>query len=332
MAAEIPKTMEGVVINKTGGTEVLEYKTDLPVPTPGEGQILVKNEFTGINYIDTYFRTGLYPVPTGFPYILGRESSGIVQAIGSGNTYGFSVGDRVVYLNQHTYAQYTAADARMAYKLPNEISNELATAAMLQGLTALTMIRESHPVKKGEWILVHAAAGGVGLLLVQMLKAVGAKLIATCSTSKLDQVRKYNPDVLIDYTTEDWVAKVKEATGGAGVAAVFDGVGKATFDGSLESLARKGTMVSFGNASGAVPPFTIARLSPKNLKLLRPMLFAYLATREEFDAYAKELFEQFILKDKMDVKIHDIYPLKEVARAHEDIQSRKTSGKLLLRI
>jgi NADPH:quinone reductase-like Zn-dependent oxidoreductase len=208
--------------------------------------------------IYSYFRSGLYPAPNGFPYILGREASGTILGLGAGNTYNLSVGDRVVYLNPYTYAQYTAANALYVYKIPDGVSNEIATAALLQGLTALTLIRESYPVKKGEWILVHAAAGGVGLLLVQMLKAVGAKVVATCSTSKIEIVRKYSPELIIDYTKEDWVAKVKEVTGGVGVAAVFDGVGKATFDGSLEALARKGTFVSFGNASGAVPPLTIA--------------------------------------------------------------------------
>jgi NADPH2:quinone reductase len=178
--------------------------------------------------------------------------------VGEGATYGLSVGDRVVYLNQYTYAQYTSANAKSVYKIPDGVSNEIATAVLLQGLTALTLIRESHPVKEGEWILVHAAAGGVGLLLVQMLKAIGAKVIATCSTSKIDVVKKYSPELIIDYSKDEWVPKVKEATGGLGVAAAFDGVGKTTFDGSLEALARKGTMVSYGNASGAVPPLTIA--------------------------------------------------------------------------
>jgi NADPH:quinone reductase-like Zn-dependent oxidoreductase len=171
----------------------------------------------------------------------------------------------VVYLNQHTYAQYTAAKTLNAYKLPSSVSSEVATAAYLQGLTALTMIRESYPVQKGDWILVHAAAGGVGLLLTQMLKAIGARLITTCSPGKREQVEKYKPEAVVDYTSGDWVAEVKKITGDKGVAAVFDGVGKATFDGSIEVLARKGTMVSFGNASGAVPPLTIAYISPPSI-------------------------------------------------------------------
>lgn len=329
---QIPEKMYGVQIEKTGGTEVLEYKEDLKVPTPGEGEVLVKNEFTGINYIDTYFRSGLYPAPNGFPYILGRESAGVVQSIGSGETFGFQPGDRVVYMNQYTYAEYTAARAQSVYKIPEGISNEKAVAVLLQGLTALTMIRESHPVKAGEWILVHAAAGGVGLLLVQMLKAIGAKVITTASPSKHDIVAKYKPEAIIDYTTGDWVAEIKKLTDGKGIAAVFDGVGKTTFDGSLEALARKGTMVSFGNASGAPDPLVISRLSAKNLKILRPTLFNYMVTREEYVGYVKELLETFVLKDGLEVKIHEVYPLKDVKRAHEDLEGRKTSGKLLLKI
>jgi NADPH2:quinone reductase len=217
---------------------------------------LENNRLTDSN--NRYFRTGLYPAPS-FPYILGREASGVIQATGSGNTNSLSVGDRVVYMSTSTYAEYTAAPSLHAYKIPDEVSNEVAVAVLIQGLTALTLIRESYPVKKGDWVLVHAAAGGTGLLMIQMLKDIGAKVIGTCSTSKIKLVEKYNLDVLIDYTKpEGFVEKVKEVTGGEGVAAVFDGVGKTTFDGSLECLARKGTMVSFGNASGAVPPVTIA--------------------------------------------------------------------------
>ncbi|KAF2428947.1 NAD(P)-binding protein [Tothia fuscella] len=327
--APIPKTMKGVTIEKTGGVEVLQYKTDLPMPTVKEGQVLVKNELSGINYIDTYFRTGLYPAPS-FPYILGRDASGVVQQVGTGETYSLKEGDKVVYMAQSTYAEYTAAPALHVKKLPSDINAETAIAAMLQGLTAITLIREAHPVKSGDWVLVHAAAGGVGLLLVQMLKDIGAKVIATCSKGKIDLVKKYNPELIIDYGNEDFKAKVLEITKGEGVAAVFDGVGKTTFDGSLDCVARKGSMVSFGNASGAVEPFKIARLSAKNAKLLRPTLFGYMATREEFEKYTTELFD--FIKKGMEVKVHETYPLKDVAKAHEELEGRKSSGKLLLKI
>ncbi|GME61971.1 Quinone oxidoreductase [Neofusicoccum parvum] len=330
-STSIPTTMKGVIIEKTGGTDVLQYKTDLPVPQPKAGELLVKNDFIGINYIDTYFRTGLYPAPH-LPYILGREASGSVVSTGSGGElHGLAAGDRVVWMATGAYAEYTAVPVSHVTKVPAGIAADTAAAAMLQGLTALTLIREAHPVKKGDWVLVHAAAGGVGLWLCQLLAAVGARTIGTASTEeKIALAKKNGAEVLVNYSKEDVVEKVKEVTGGQGVVAVFDGVGKATFDASLESLARKGSMVSFGNASGAVPPVTIARLSAKNAKLLRPTLFNYLATREEFEHYTKELFE-FIEKYKLDVRIHEVYPLAEVARAHQDLEGRKTTGKLLLK-
>jgi len=355
-SSSIPKQMVAIQMEKTGGTEVLQYKTDVPVPQPEEGQILVKNDFVGVNYIDTsvappsshpthcqktheltlrfqlnsYFRTGLYPTPS-LPYILGREASGTILATGGGNTYGLKAGDRIVYMHTSTYAAYTAAPSLHALKIPDGVSSEDACAALLQGLTALTLIRESYRVQKGDWVLVHAAAGGVGLWLCQLLRAVGARTIGTASTKeKVELARKFGAEVVVDYSHEDVVQRVKEVTGGKGCAAVFDGVGKETFDVSMECLARKGTLASFGNASGAVPPLTIARLSPKNAKLLRPTLFGYLATREEFENYTSELFD-FMTKDKMDVRIYDTYPLKEVARAHNDLEGRKTTGKLLLK-
>ncbi|KZF23182.1 NAD(P)-binding protein [Xylona heveae TC161] len=327
-SSTIPKTMTGILVEKTGGPEVLQYKTDLAVPTPKEGEILVKNEYTGINFIDTYFRTGLYPSPK--PEILGREASGIVVDVGPGESYSIKKGDRVVYLGTSSYAEYTATPAAKASIVPEQISSQVAAAALLQGLTALTLVRESYAVKKGDWILVHAAAGGVGGWLCQLLRAIGARVIGTASTqAKRDLAKSLGAEFLIDYTTEDLVARVKEITGGQGVAAVFDGVGKSTFDADLELLARKGSLVSFGNASGAVPPFAIARLSAKNITLLRPTLFNYIATREEFDHYVQELFG-FIIKDKLSVGIHETYPLKDVARAQIDLEARKTTGKLLL--
>ncbi|KAL0262631.1 NADPH:quinone reductase [Diplodia seriata] len=332
-SASIPATMKGVIIEKTGGTDVLQYKTDLPVPQPKAGEVLVKNDFIGINYIDTYFRTGLYPAPS-FPYILGREAAGTIVATGAGaggELHGLAAGDRIVWMGTGAYAEYTAVATGHATKVPAGVGSDVAAAALLQGLTALTLIREAHAVQKGDWVLVHAAAGGVGLWLCQLLRAVGARTIATASSeAKRELARKNGAEVVVDYTAEDVVARVKEVTGGNGVVAAFDGVGKSTFDVSMESLARKGSMVSFGNASGAVPPVTIARLSAKNAKLLRPTLFGYLATREEFDKYTSELFE-FVEKHNIDVRIHEVYPLADVAKAHQDLEGRKTTGKLLLK-
>lgn len=228
-------------------------------------------------------------------------------------------GDRVAVLSPDSYAQYACVLASKSAKIPDSIQFDVACGALLQGLTALTMIRESYEVKKGDWILVHAAAGGVGLWLCQLLRAVGARTIATASTQeKLDLAKRYGADVLINYSHEDVKAKVMEVTNGEGVPAVFDGVGKSTFDLSLSCLKRKGTMVSFGNASGAVPPFSIARLGQDdmNIKICRPRMFGYLVTREEFEFYMNDLFN-FIQKDKMDVRIHEVYPMSEAAKAHQ---------------
>jgi len=327
--SSLPSKMKGVIIEKTGGTEVLQYKTDLPVPSPGDGQVLVKNDYVGINYIDTYFRTGLYPAPK-YPYILGREAEGTVVKAGSGELYGLKEGDKVLMLSEGTYAEYTAANAAKAVKVKEGLEAKVGAAALLQGLTALTLIREAHPVKKGDWVLVHAAAGGTGLWLVQLLKAVGANVIGTASTQeKVDLAKKAGAEHMINYSHEDVKSKVMELTKDAGCIAVFDGVGKTTFDLSLDCLARKGSMVSFGNASGAVPPVTIGRLSAKNARLMRPTLFNYIVTREEFEHYVEELMD-FVTKDKLDVRIHDTYALSDVARAHNDLEGRKTTGKLLL--
>ncbi|KAK0828637.1 NADPH:quinone reductase [Friedmanniomyces endolithicus] len=327
--ASLPTKMKGVIIEKTGGTEVLQYKTDLPVPSPGDGQVLVKNDYVGVNFIDTYFRTGLYPAPK-YPYILGREAEGTVVKAGSGELYGLKEGDKVLMLSEGTYAEYTAANAVKAVKVKDGLEAKGGAAALLQGLTALTLIREAHPVKKGDWVLVHAAAGGTGLWLVQLLKAVGANIIGTASTQeKVDLARKAGAEHMINYSHEDVKSKVMELTKDAGCIAVFDGVGKTTFDLSLDCLARKGSLASFGNASGAVPPVTIGRLSAKNARLMRPTLFNYIATREEFEHYVDELMD-FITEDKLDARIHETYALSDVARAHNDLEGRKTTGKLLL--
>jgi len=329
MASSIPKTMKGVIMEKNGGTEVLQYRTDLPVPEPKEGQILVKNDFVGINFIDTYFRTGLYPAPH-WPYMLGRESEGTVVATGPGEVHSLAPGDRVVCLSEATYAEYTAAPAAKAARIPADLPPKTAAGALLQGLTALTLIREAHHVQAGDWVLVHAAAGGTGLWLCQLLKAVGANVIGTASTAeKVKLASQAGATHMVNYSHEDVKVRVDELTGGKGVVAVFDGVGKSTFDLSLDCVARKGSLISFGNASGAVPPLAIARLSAKNVRLMRPTLFNFIATREEFEGYTEELMG-FIVRDGMDVRIHETYPLSDVARAHQDLEGRKTTGKLLL--
>ena len=278
-----------------------------------------------------YFRSGLYPVPEGrWPYILGREAEGTVVKTGGGDTLDFKEGDKVVWMGEEAYAEYTAAPAAKAFKIPDGVKPKIPAAALLQGLTALTLIKEAHHVNKGDWVLVHAAAGGTGQWLCQLLKAVGANTIGTASTpEKIETAKKAGATHMINYSKEDVKTKVMELTNNNGVVAVFDGVGKDTFDLSLECVARKGSMISFGNASGAVPPVTIAKLSPKNARLMRPTLFGYIATREEFAGWSKQLFE-FIEQGAIDVGIHETYPLSEVKRAQDDLHARKTSGKLLL--
>lgn len=289
--APIPRMMKAVQIEKTGGVEVLQYK-DLPLPIPKDNEVLVKNEYLGVNYIDTYFRTGLYPNPK--PMILGREASGTIAALGSSvpKSFGFSDGDEVVYMNTSAYAEYTACPAEKVLKIPGGISSSDACAALLQGLTALTLVEETHKVQSGDWVLVLAATGGVGGWLCQMLKARGAKTIGTVgSEGKVEIAKEQGAEVVvIDRPGQgDVLQTVKDCTNGEGVAAVFDGVGKDTFERSLECVARKGTYVkacsiglshppapklrfikrladrhpfrrvaSFGNASGAVEPFLIS--------------------------------------------------------------------------
>ncbi|GHJ84085.1 hypothetical protein NliqN6_0487 [Naganishia liquefaciens] len=328
----IPQTMNAVLCTREGGPEVLEYRTDVPVPQPQPGHVLVKNTTIGINYIDTYFRSGLYPSKK--PEILGRDGEGEVVALGdAGETYGLKQGDRVVYLGTGSYAQYTSIPALHVAKIPDAVPPTIACAALLQGLTALTLIRESHEARTGEWYLVHAAAGGVGLWLVQLLKALGARVIGTASTQeKITQAKAAGAEVMLNYSEPgfDLVAAVMDATGGQGVDAVYDGVGKDTFEDDLKVVRRKGSVVSFGNASGAVPPFAITKLAPKCIKLARPQLFGYVATRPEFERYTNELFT-LIADGKVDVLVHGTYALQDVQQAHRDLEGRKTMGKVLLR-
>ncbi|OOF97109.1 hypothetical protein ASPCADRAFT_404354 [Aspergillus carbonarius ITEM 5010] len=329
----IPQTMKAVQVEKLGGPEVLEFKPDHPVPTPKEGQLLVKNNISGINYIDTYFRTGLYA--SAKPEILGREGAGTVAALGAGpNPYNFQVGDRVAWLSTGGYSEYTAVPMAKTVKIPEGITDEDLMASFLSGLTVITLAKETYAVQKDEWVLLHAAAGGAGTLMTQVLKSIGAKVIGTAGgPEKCELARSLGADVVIDYRSEegkDWVKKVKEITGGRGVDVVFDSVGQDTWEGSLECVKRKGTIVWFGNASGPVPPLPLQKLAPKCVKVARPQLFGYIETREEFEYYVNELFS-LLLSNELKAKIHKVYPLEEVAQAHTDLEGRKTTGKLLLR-
>ncbi|KAF4506113.1 hypothetical protein G6O67_006230 [Ophiocordyceps sinensis] len=329
--SSLPSTAKAVQMAKTGGVDVFEYK-DVPVPSaPGPGQLLVRNRFAGVNYRDTYFRTGLYAAPV-LPLILGHEAAGEVVAAAPDASPDFPPGTRVAYIaNGGTYAEYTVVSAATAVAVPDGLELDKAAAVLLQGLTAWIFIREAANVQPGQWTLVHAAAGGVGLLLVQMLRIVGAKVIGTASSEeKRELARKNGAGWTLDSRSDDMVARVKEITDGHGVDVIFDGVGKATFDAGLEMIAIKGHFISFGNASGAVPPVNILQLGPKNIKLMRPGLFGYVAERKDMERYTSELFD-LVTSSQLNVVIHDVYPLKDVARAHTDIESRKTSGKLLIK-
>ncbi|CAH0051367.1 unnamed protein product [Clonostachys solani] len=326
-------TQRAVIATTVGGPEVLQYRTEHPVPEPQEGQVLVKNAFSGINFIDTYFRTGLYPSPK--PEILGREASGVIVGLGPGTgESGLNVGDRVVWLGTSGYAEYTAVPAARTIRIPSGVTDEVAVASFMSGLTALTLTQEAYDVKPGDCILLHAAAGSVGYLMTQILKSKGATVIGTVGgPEKVTLVKNLGADHVIDYRSEegkDWPGIVDEITGGRGVDAVFDSVGKSTWEGSIASVKRKGVIVWFGNASGPIPPLLLSRLSPKCIKIARPTLFGYIATRDEFQHYSSELF-QLLSSGELKVSIQKVYPLDKASQAHQDLESRKTVGKLLLK-
>ncbi|KAI8325825.1 alcohol dehydrogenase zinc-binding domain-containing protein [Martensiomyces pterosporus] len=321
--------MQAIQFTEIGGPEVLKL-VEVPKPQAKAGEILVRNRFAGVNFIDTYFRTGVYPV--SLPAFLGQEGSGEVVEVGDG-VEGFRTGDSVAYLSRgDSYAQYSVATASRAVKLDtSEIPLDVAAASLIQGLTAHTLVTRSYEVKKGDWVLVQAGAGGTGRLLVQLSKHFGANVIATVSNEEKAQVaREAGADHIIFYTHESVPDKVKEIVP-EGVHVVYDGVGKATYEGSTQSLRRLGSMVSFGNASGTVPPVNILELGAKNITLQRPRLYGYLVTDEEFERHLSELFE-LIAQKKLDIQIFKTYGLADAAQAHADLQGRKTTGKVLISI
>lgn len=321
--------MKAIVVRQYGGPEQLE-PAEIEIPTLGPGEAVVEVRAAGVNYIDTYHRTGLYPADP--PFVPGMEGAGVVTAIGPGVTE-VAVGDRVAWaMTRGSYAQYAIVPAWRLIRLPEEVSFDLAAAAMLQGMTAHYLTHSTYPLQPGDTALVHAAAGGTGLLVVQMAKMRGARVIGTTSTpEKAALARQMGCDEVILYTEQDFAAEVKRLTGGRGVDVVYDSVGAATFDKSLDSLRPRGMMVSFGNASGPVPPFSPLVLSQKgSLFLTRPTLAHYAATREEMLARGRDVLD-WVASGRLKVQIHRIYPLAEAAQAHRDLEGRKTTGKLLLR-
>jgi NADPH2:quinone reductase len=320
---------KAIRIHQTGGPEVLRFE-DVEVGEPGEGQVRLRHTAIGVNFIDTYHRSGLYPLPLPSP--LGVEGAGVVEAVGKGVAH-VKKGDRVAYAGGAPggYSQVRVMAADRLLRLPNGVSDQQAAGAMLKGLTVQYLSRRTYPVKAGETVLVHAAAGGVGLIACQWLKALGATVIGTVgSDEKAKLARSHGCDHPIVYTREDFVARVKEITRGAGVPVVYDAVGKSTFQGSLDCLRPRGLMVSFGNASGAVPPVDLIQLSQKgSLFLTRPTLVHYTASREELEGAARELFE-VMQSGKVRIEVSATYPLAEAARAHRDLEARKTTGSVVL--
>jgi NADPH2:quinone reductase len=321
--------MRAIQITETGGPEVLRL-ANLPDPVPGPGQLLVEVAAAGVNYLDTYHRSGAYPLP--LPFIPGAEGAGVVTAVGP-DTGGAAVGDRVAWATSlGSYAEQAVVPAEQAVPVPLGVNIEIAAGSLLQGMTAHYLAVSVHPVRPGETVLVHAAAGGMGLLLTQLATARGARVIGTVSTPEKERLaREAGAAEVIRYTEiDDVAAEVRRLTGGAGVAAVYDGVGASTFDASLASLRRRGMLALYGAASGPVPPVDPQRLnSAGSVFLTRPMLAHYVATREELTWRAGEVFDA-ILNGSLRIAIGGRYPLAEASRAHQDLQGRRTTGKLLL--
>ena len=320
--------MKAVQVLEPGGPDQLKL-VEIPVPAPGPGQALVKISAIGVNYIDVYHRTGLYKAD--IPISIGMEAAGVVEAVGPG-VQEVTAGDRVAYaMSRGSYAEYAVVASRLLVRIPAGLGDQQAAAAMLQGMTAHYLTHSTYPLSPADTALVHAAAGGTGLLLVQMAKMRGARVIGTTSTKdKANLARQAGADETILYTGQDFEAEVKRLTGGRGVDVVYDAVGASAFLKSLNSLRPRGMMVSFGNAGGAVPPLEPLILSQKgSLFLTRPTLTNYTATREELLWRAGDVLG-WVEAGKLKLHIHRTYALSEAPQAHRDLESRATSGKLLL--
>ncbi|MEI2782790.1 MAG: quinone oxidoreductase [Candidatus Competibacter sp.] len=321
---------KAIRIHEYGGPEVLRWE-EVEVGDPGPGQLRVRHAAVGLNYIDVYHRTGLYPLPS-LPWTLGMEGAGKVEAVGEGVTE-FKVGDRVAYASPPVgaYAEVRLMPADRVVALPDAIDDQTAAAMMLQGMTAQYLLRRTYRVQPGDTILLHAAAGGVGLIASQWARHLGATVIGTVgSDEKAELARAHGCHHVIVYSRENFTQRVREITDGQGVAAVYDSVGQATFMNSLDCLRRLGMMVSFGNASGPVPPFDPGILAAKgSLFLTRPSLMAYTAERADLLASAADLFE-VVASGAVKIEVHQTYPLAETAQAHRDLEARKTTGSTVL--
>ena len=321
---------KAIRIHQPGGPEVLRWE-DVEIGDPGPDQVRIRHGAVGLNYIDVYHRTGLYPLPS-LPWTLGMEGAGRIEAVGEGVTE-FKVGDRVAYASPPVgaYAEVRLMPADRVVALPDAIDDQTAAAMMLQGMTAQYLLRRTYRVQAGDTILLHAAAGGVGLIASQWARHLGAIVIGTVgSDEKAELARAHGCHHVIVYSRENFTERVREITNGQGVAAVYDSVGQATFMGSLDCLRRLGMMVSFGNASGPVQAFDPGILAAKgSLFLTRPSLMAYTAERADLVASASELFE-VVLKGAVKIEVRQTYPLAETAQAHRDLEARKTTGSTVL--
>jgi NADPH:quinone reductase len=321
--------VKAIRFDKPGGPDVMKW-VDVEAGEPGNGEIRIRQHAVGLNYIDLYFRTGLYPLP--LPGGLGMEAAGEVMAVGAGVS-GLQTGDRVAYVARPpgAYAQERVVPAAQVVKLPDALSYEQAASVMLQGLTAQYLLRRTWPVKSGDTILIQAAAGGVGLLVCQWAKALGATVIGTVGSDEKAEIAKaHGCDHAIVYTRENFTRRVREITNGAGVPVVYDSIGKDTMTASLDCLAPLGMFVSFGNASGPLPPLDASELAGRgSLFFTRPTLFTYIGKRSDYEAMSAELFD-VLVSGKVKTSINQRYPLADVAKAHADLENRRTTGSTIL--
>jgi len=322
--------MKAIQIQETGGPETLVLR-DIPQPVLQPGEVLVQVKAAGVNFIDVYFREGRYPAQ--LPLVPGQEGAGVVLET-SDRVHKVKPGDRVAWcMVQGAYAEQAAVPAKMLVPIPEHLSFEDAAAAMLQGMTAHYLSHSTYAIKQGDDVLIHAGAGGVGLLLTQMAKMLGARVMTTVSSAEKAAISKAaGADAVIDYTTQDFAAEARKFTDGRGVHVVYDGVGKDTFEKSLASLRVRGMLALFGGASGAVPPFDLIKLSQMgSLFITRPTLKDYTADRAELEWRAGDVLK-WIDERKLRLRVEHMYPLGEAKRAHEDLQGRKTMGKLVLTV
>ncbi|MCC0015059.1 MAG: quinone oxidoreductase [Rhodobiaceae bacterium] len=322
----MPKAIQ---IHETGGPEVMKYE-DVALRDPGEGEVVVRHTSIGLNYIDVYFRSGLYPAPQ-MPLIPGFEGAGVVEAVGSGVT-SLKVGDRVAYTDpMGAYAQVRIAPAARLVKIPNGVSDDQAASMMLKGMTARYLLRQTFPVKAGDTVLMHAAAGGVGLIVCQWANALGCTVIGTAgSAEKAELAKAHGAHHVINYREEDFVARVAEITDGRKCDVVYDGVGKDTFLKSLDCLRPRGMLATFGNASGAPEPLNTLLLSQKgSLYVTRPTLFHHIATRAELEESTNDLFD-VVVSGKVKIEVNQRYALADAAKAHADLEGRRTTGATVL--